>query len=406
MDRAQRVGHPAELHPKEEQDRALASCCRLQAVLSRSLTRSKISQSLPTTSKQHTRRLSPERPGDLVHLSQPEAQRGTVLYLAYGSNLSVETFRGKRGIKPLSQINVQVPSLRLTFDLPGIPYAEPCFANSGRRDPLNDPPSSSTPLELSTTNEKTPLLLQPVPKTSEYNKDAWHKGLIGVVYEVTPSDYAHIIATEGGGSSYTDILVPCHPFSSSDPSAPVPQDPSTPSFHAHTLFAPARDPNAPPPKDGGRFQRPDTSYAQASARYLKLITDGAAECGLPHEYQDYLHRIRPYTVTTNKQRLGQYIFLGIWVPIVMFVFMLQRMFQDEHGRSPEWLRLFLGGIFRAVWASYDGWFRDTFGDGERTVEEDGDDRGASGIDGGRHAEYENNEIRTWAEKASVVEMTA
>jgi hypothetical protein len=39
-----------------------------------------------------------------------------MLYLAYGSNLSNETFRGNRGIKPLSQVNVQVPSLRLTLD--------------------------------------------------------------------------------------------------------------------------------------------------------------------------------------------------------------------------------------------------------------------------------------------------
>ena len=41
----------------------------------------------------------------------------TVLYLAYGSNLCNETFRGVRGIRPLSQVNVMVPSLRLTFDL-------------------------------------------------------------------------------------------------------------------------------------------------------------------------------------------------------------------------------------------------------------------------------------------------
>ena len=98
----------------------------------------------------------------------------TILYLAYGSNLCAETFKGRRGIKPLSAVNVHVPSLDLTFDLPGIPYTEPCFANTR----YHLPPSHSD---------------------SDYHKDRWHKGLIGVVYEVTPEDYRTIIATEGGG---------------------------------------------------------------------------------------------------------------------------------------------------------------------------------------------------------------
>ena len=113
-----------------------------------------------------------------------QEKQKTVLYLAYGSNLCNETFLGKRAIRPLSQINVMVPSLRLTFDLPGIPYSEPCFANTALRSPD----------ALDHDDD-------------DYHKNRWHKGLIGVVYEVTLSDYAHIIATEGGGSSYKDILV-------------------------------------------------------------------------------------------------------------------------------------------------------------------------------------------------------
>jgi len=292
-----------------------------------------------------------------------------LLYLAYGSNLCKETFRGKRGIRPLSQTNVQVPSLRLTFDLPGIPYGEPCFANSGRRDPENDP---ATKDQNRAINEKTPFLSREQGKL-RYRKDDWHKGLIGVVYEVTPEDYAHIIATEGGGASYHDIMVDCHPFSSADPSLPVPQDPISPAIKAHTLFAPATPSGENPPKDGGRFQRPDTSYAQASARYLKLITDGAAECDLPYEYQDYLKALRPYTVTSNKQRLGAYIFLGIWVPFVMMIFGLNGMFADENGRIPDWLKQLTGAIFKACWASYDGFFKPMFGDGERSIPDGGED---------------------------------
>ena len=299
---------------------------------------------------------------------QRELKRDTVLYLAYGSNLSNETFRGSRGIKPISQVNVQVPSLRLTFDLPGLPYAEPCFANTGRRDPKNDPPAE--PKLGGVDNEKTPLL-QGKDKDG-YRKDRWHKGLIGVVYEVTPEDYAHIIQTEGGGSSYQDILVDCHPFPIDSPEVAVPQNPTLPPFKAHTLFAPAVSPGEPPPKDGGRFQRPDSSYAQSSARYLKLMTDGAAELGLPYEYQDYLHSLRPFTITTAKQRVGSFVFLSIWAPFILLVFAMGRMFADDEGRLPPWLRELSGAIFKAVWASYDSFFKGVFGDGERTIT-DGDD---------------------------------
>ncbi|KAK3075715.1 hypothetical protein LTR53_000757 [Teratosphaeriaceae sp. CCFEE 6253] len=305
----------------------------------------------------------------LAHFNRPESARGTVLYLAYGSNLSNETFRGKRGIKPLSQVNVQVPALRMTFDLPGIPYAEPCFANSGTRDAESDLCGSTS--SASVTNEKTPLLRRDGKKEG-YHKDQWHKGLIGVVYEVTPEDYVHIIATEGGGSAYHDVLVDCHPFATADPELPVPQDPTLPAFQAHTLFAPATPPGEAP-KHGGRFQRPDPAYAQPSARYLKLITDGATELGLPYEYQDYLHAIRPYTITTAKQRIGQFVFLSIWLPLVMFIFTIGRMFSDEDGRLPPWMAELSGAIFKGVWASYDGFFEPMFGDGERSVTDGGDD---------------------------------
>lgn len=308
-------------------------------------------------------------PEDFCEYRQSESKRGTVLYLAYGSNLSIETFRGKRGITPLSQVNVQIPSLRLTFDLPGVPYVEPCFANTARRNPENDPPQDSQPAILS---EKSELSYRREGRP-HYRKDRWHKGLIGVVYEVTPEDYAHIIATEGGGSSYQDILVDCHPLNASDPARAVPQNPTTPPFKAHTLFAPATVPGEEPPKDGGRFQRPDTSYAQASARYLKLITDGAAECALPYEYQDYLRAIHPYTMTTQKQRMGQFIFSSLWVPFIMLIFALGRMFADENGVIPNWLKALTAAIFKASWNSYDRFFEPLFGDGERSIPDGGDE---------------------------------
>lgn len=271
-------------------------------------------------------------------LSAATEKHQTVLYLAYGSNLCYQTFQGSRGIKPISQMNVVVPDLRMTFDLPGIAYAEPCFANSARRDP-NSP-----------------------SQNSKYNKDKWKKGMVGVVYEVTSSDYAHIIATEGGGASYQDILVSCHPLE--DNVDVVPEMPTTPPFKAHTLFAPALSQDTP----GGRFQRPDPSYAQASARYLKLITDGADEHRMPQEYKSYLHSLQPYTMTSQKQRLGQFVFLALWTPFILLVFAIGKLVQDKKGRAPKWFAEIIQGVFASAWRSYDCFFRPLFGDGERTQE--------------------------------------
>jgi hypothetical protein len=300
---------------------------------------------VPRTSDDRRRASLADRPIDVPKLLQQNSLRlsvsdATVLYLAYGSNLSAETFRGKRGIQPLSQINVLVPELTLTFNLRGVPYSEPCFGNTRYREP-----------EPSTLSEKTPAS----PHPSDYHKNRWHKGLVGVVYEVTLADFAHIIATEGGGASYQDVLVSCFALSS-DPKEPVPTTPTGTPFKAHTLFAPERN------------LRPDPSYAQPSPRYLKLITDGAAELGLPFEYQDFLHQIRTYRPTSTKQMLGHFFLLTTFVPAFAFIFGGARVLLDRNGRYPKWFARLSRAIFVAVWASYDHFFKGIFGDGERTQE--------------------------------------
>ena len=282
----------------------------------------------------------------IENVSRQNFKGDTYLYLGYGSNLSAETFLGKRQIRPLSQINVVVPEIALSFNLPGIPYTEPCFANSRYR--------------RSSSEEKG----------RDYHKDHWTKGLVGVVYEVTESDYAHIIATEGGGSGYQDVLVNCYSLSI-NPKDKVPATPNGQAFKAHTLFAP----------ESVHDSRPDPSYAQPSARYLKLITDGAAEHSLPYEYQDFLHQIRTYQLTTNQQRLGQFIFLTIWAPIFLFMFQgAARIFLRPDGTYPPWFAAWARATFMTCWASYDGFFKPLFGDGERTVGADGDGDDKHGVD--------------------------
>ncbi|KAI9745727.1 MAG: hypothetical protein M1818_001263 [Claussenomyces sp. TS43310] len=280
----------------------------------------------------------------------------TVLYLAYGSNLSAGTFRGVRGIQPLSQINVLVPELQLSFDLPGIPYNEPCFANTRyRSDAGGDKPAIG----------------------NGYHKDRWHKGLVGVVYEVTKADYVTIITTEGSSSAYQDVVVECFEIPAgtkiTDP------NPSTSSFKAHTLYAPYEAPSEPRLPPGSGRGRPDPSYAQASSRYLKLITDGAEEHDLPQDYRDFLYDLRPYSVTSSRQKMGQTIFLTTWMPFILAIFIWSRQLADKKGRAPAWLATLSGWIFAAMWASYDAVFKPIFGDGERTEQrEDEGERSEAG----------------------------
>lgn len=307
---------------------------------------------LPKPSPARRKASLTERPLDLNDetisgLLSPNQAGQTVLYLAYGSNLCRRTFEGKRGVKPLTKVNVVVPELRLTFDLPGIPYAEPCFANSGRRNPDSDQTAET---------ESTPL----VSKTG-YNKDRWEKGLVGVVYEVTAADYAQIIATEGGASFYQDVLVECFPLL--DPET-VPVEPESKSFRAHTLFSPPSQGL----EKGGSFQRPDPSHAQPSARYLKLITDGAEENDLPKDYQEYLRDIRPYTITTLRQKIGKGVFLLTWMPVLSLLLSLQEVFKDEKGKSPKWLASSVSFVFKSIWVTYDAFYKKLFGDGERTIQ--------------------------------------
>lgn len=301
---------------------------------------------------------------DEKSLSPPES----VLYLAYGSNLSSKTFRGTRGIKPLSQINVVVPQLRLTFDMPGFPYAEPCFAATRLHTEAEETVAGEGPDDAGESSEKDPL----IAPSQDYHRDTWLKPLVGVVYEVTLADYARIIATEGGGRGYKDIVVDCYPFPDSyRPSDPVPDRPVTAPFKAHSLLSPAAQGGSTRGRKGRPpGARPDPYHAQPSPRYLGLITAGAAEHSLPLAYRDYLAQIRPYRVTTSLQAIGRLLFAGMWAPSIILTMVLSRVCAGPDGRSPAWLGVLSDLMLQVMWWSYDAVFVRVFGEGERTIGDD------------------------------------
>ncbi|KAF7589964.1 hypothetical protein BBP40_003455 [Aspergillus hancockii] len=298
----------------------------------------------------------------------------TVLYLAYGSNLSSKTFLGVRGIRPLSQINVIVPELRLNFDLPGLPYVEPCFAASQFRDVsrrhMDKDDTMDIGLDGDPTSENARLIsLDSLPD----------EPLIGVVYEVSLTDYARIIATEGGGSGYQDIVVDCYAFPKHyDPADPIPNNPNTKPFKAHTLLSAATNTNERSQRANAlrtwrfdpRLRQP--GYAQPSARYLNLILTGAIEHNLPISYRTSLARVQTYHITSIRQKIGKAMFLVTWGPPMLLMLNLSKLLAGPDGRSPKWLVKLSNIIIAAMWGCYDNIYGPLFGDGERTIEKEGD----------------------------------
>lgn len=355
------------------------------------------------------------------YLSDPSTL--TVLYLAYGSNLSAETFLGRRGIRPISSMVVSAPSLRLTFDLPGIAYKEPCFANVALRKlpkpPKLPPGVPDVPDVLDVPDLPKPPPYGggfPSPPSAQAHGDSeWKQGLIGVVYEVTPEDYAKIIKTEGGGAGYQDILVPCIEIPKPEPSIPEKPPPPVPElprpFLAHTLYAPQipkkpddegddndghdgddddgdddGDEKCPLDKLKDKIKkrwrdmllqpiRPDPEYAQPSSRYLQLIVDGADEHDLPVEYQRWLASLQTYTITRRLQKVGQYLFLGLVAPFLLLLLVLSWYFSDEQGRVPVWFAVGAETFLHLVWTVYDRGFKPVFGEGERTVDDNDEEQG-------------------------------
>ena len=61
------------------------------------------------------------------------------------------------------------------------------------------------------------------------------------------------------------------------------------------------------------------------------------------------------------------MFLAVWGPILLFFLGGARIFLRKDGTYPKWYATFTMAIFTGCWASYDGMFKDLFGDGERTI---------------------------------------
>lgn len=148
-----------------------------------------------------------------------------VWYFAYGSNMQSDTFRGRRGIVPRAAVAARLTGWQLVLDKPPILPTGAAMAN--------------------------------VVEAADHE-------VLGVAYEITLEDLAHVDLTEGVLiGNYRRVAVRVVSLDGAR------------EIECFTLTSERRDPRLAP-----------------SRRYMAILVEGALMHGLPSEYVEWL-RCRP-----------------------------------------------------------------------------------------------------------------
>lgn len=242
-----------------------------------------------TTSKSNTNRpqslqTSSTEPGTTtIEAMKPVENGEDIWYFAYGSNMNSKTLTGQRKVDPAESVAAVLPNYKLTFQMPGIPYREPCFASVS--------PSSSS------------------PKPTSKNGNTFEFEVHGVAHKLTYAQWQTVLATEGGAhtesdTGYAAIDVDAHLYDGRI--VPV-----------KTLIA--------KPKTSKLFRGRTVLPSQ---RYLKLLQEGAADHGLSTEYIKYLHSLEPYNPRGFRRTLGGFLFGLIVFGLIVPVFLPVRLWRE------------------------------------------------------------------------------
>ncbi|KAL2412770.1 Gamma-glutamyl cyclotransferase gliK [Exophiala dermatitidis] len=224
-----------------------------------------------------------------------------IWYFGYGSNIRSASMT-KREITPLQAQAVVVPSHILTFDIFGIPCAEPAFA------------SIATYQDIGETQQHTQ-----VPPVH------------GVAYLLTRDDYRRLVLSEGSGVGYDEIQAEAFPIANTD---------YTPGkgIMVHTLKAkyPFRPNRAP------------------SVRYMSLLIEGATENGLPESYIQYLKSLPTFSAGQSTwAALGSSLFLGFFARAVRVLAYSTKLVVNEKGHCPRPLGTVIVWFYWGMWTWHD-----------------------------------------------------
>ncbi|KAG9301216.1 hypothetical protein G9A89_012599 [Geosiphon pyriformis] len=270
-----------------------------------------------------------------------------VWYLGYGSNMSSNTFTGRRKVYPSLSFPCFVPSYFLSFDIGGQKYMEPCFANIMRFEP---PPTGITREYAEKVHSHcatgTPFIW------NEKNPQAsLPPTLQGVIHRIKLSEYRQILFTEPPfgwadiKTGYKEIEVECVTYDNE-------------VILAKTLIS---------------FPGQERPGSQASERYLNILRDGAKEHHMDPEYRLYLSRLQPFFPRTLRKRIGKTLFMLLFFPVLYFLYSISMSWMNKRKQIPRWVALSFSNVRKFSTHVHDSFFKPVFGSGESNLDEQGED---------------------------------
>ncbi|KAK4176250.1 hypothetical protein QBC36DRAFT_352795 [Triangularia setosa] len=233
-----------------------------------------------------------------------EEVEGAEWYFAYGANMSPAVFLGRRQIQPLRTEVSRIPNWGLSFNVLGIPYAEP--GNGGLR--------KLDPSEVASGRAE----------------------VHGVAYLLTAGDLRRLVLSEGGGVGY--VVTKLDGFILKD-GASVPMN---------TLM--------------GRHK---SHERLPSERYKNILARAASEQGLPDWYQERLEK-QPTFIPRDTQwhKLGVKLFLPFWIKMAVLVEKAAHRLQGADGHAPGWFLAGFDVLFWIMWTYHDWIHSVIFGRGD------------------------------------------
>lgn len=233
----------------------------------------------------------------------------------------------KREITPLQAQAVVVSSHTLTFDIFGIPCAEPAFASIAAY-----------------SDKRHEAAARPAYQHSQVPP------VHGVAYLLTRDDYRRLVLSEGSGVGYDEIEVEAFPLSETG---------YTPGkgIMVHTLKAkyPFRPNRAPSLRYMVRFRSSlSPLYFSVVTRFQTLLIEGATENGLPEPYIQYLKSLPTFSPGQSTWgALGSSLFLGFFARAVRVLAFSTKLIVNEKGHCPRPLGTVIVWFYWGMWAWHD-----------------------------------------------------
>jgi len=233
-------------------------------------------------------------------LPKLEKETASVWVFAFGSNMERSVLEVRRMIKPAESVAAIAPGHMLTFNQPGLPYREPCFATIEPL-PQNNTKDASNGGGGNSNSDKN----------EEQEEDKAHRPVHGVAHLMTSTQWEYYKETEGAAGQsdkgYGIVEVEVEAYDGR-------------KFLASTLMT--------QPKTIAALKG---RKAVPSLRYLTLLRNGAAEHKLDAEYQEYLNKLSHYEPHGLGGKIGAVLMAVVAYGLLFPAFGLMRIYRKVKG---------------------------------------------------------------------------